>query len=753
MSAPRAWYAPAVLALAGLAALLSLVALGGCGKGKYVGLMPPNQRPELELTQVPASTTEPYFYAYEIRWAGFDADGVIDHYLYCIDPPTAAGADTPWVATTENRRTFMFRADTVDSGNSRSGHAYHTFVMKAVDNGGLASAPVHRSFNAYTITPTIKILTPVRKPLETPKFGTSLRITWTGTDPDGRTSNKPSQYKYKVFEEPGEFEHILDILLRPDTLRVRYAPAFAGWDSVGGDTTEVTIHDMTPGLKLFVVVAFDEAGAFSPVFTLDENMLLFQVLYSNALGPKLTLSNEYLYYQFALPTYSYDPATYILADFPADTPLNFKWSGTTTSGTFIGGYRWRVDGDVTDQSPRTDEALDISHWSRWSPANTSCTIPAIVPPAGQYSETHFFYLEARTSEGQLSNAVIRFNAIRPVFDKQLLIVDDTRYKLDSRLASGAMAPPTGPWPTAAEFDTFLCAVGGKPWREYAAGTVSPPGLFAGYDFDTLATRFQPGGIVTLGQLGRYREVIWIVDGKSALLLNPVDYVRDPMPFLHYASYPGKTNPLTVWVKQGGRGWLMGGGAALCLQKEWEKYGTNALVFANADTELVEGRFMFDIAHWRSEITVGLGRQLIRSTAGQRDWPGRPDYSVLPQLLTEKTAATDVITTYAPGRTNLGDYYQTTFTAEVLSKANTIVQDTDPDPNVEFFSPMLDTLYSTNGGAVGSGKPAMTLYHGDENAPFVFSGYPLWYFQRAQSISVLDFVLQSIWGLPRRPVQR
>lgn len=81
------------LALAGLVALL---ALGGCGKGKYVGLMPANQRPELELTQVPASTTQPYFYAYEIRWAGFDADGVVDHYLYCVDPPTTAGTDTPW---------------------------------------------------------------------------------------------------------------------------------------------------------------------------------------------------------------------------------------------------------------------------------------------------------------------------------------------------------------------------------------------------------------------------------------------------------------------------------------------------------------------------------------------------------------------------------------------------------------------------------------------------------------------------------
>lgn len=742
-----------LLAVLALACLAAVVVLGGCGKGRYVGLMPPNQRPELELTQVPASTTEQYFYAYEIRWAGYDADGVIDHYLYCVDPPTATGADTPWVSTTVNRQTFVFRADTVDAASSRSGHAYHTFVMKAVDNGGLASAPVHRSFNAYTITPTVNILTPIPKPLFTPTYGPSFRVTWEGTDPDGRTSHVPLKYKYKVFEDGGEIA-LLNILLEPDTLRRRYAPSFAGWDSVGGDTTEVTLHDMTPGLKLAVIVAFDEAGAFSPVFSLDDNMLLFNVVYSNALGPLLTIYNEFLYYRFAVPSYSAnDASTYINAEFPADVPLKFNWYGTTHSGTFVGGYRWKLDGDVTDQTPRSDEALDITHWSRLSPATTSATIPPIVPPAGQYSETHFFYIEARDNEGQKSLAVIRFNAIRPVFDKGLLIVDDTRFKLDSRLANGNLAPPSGAWPTAAEFDTFLCAVGGQPWKGYPAGIVSPPGLFAGYDFDTLGTRFLPGGIVPLGLLSRYRQIVWIVDGKSAAFTNPVDYPRDPMPFLHAASGPGKTNPLTVWVKQGGRGWLMGGGAALCLQKEWEKYGTNSLVFSSADSELVEGRFMYDVPHWQSEILVGLGRQVGRATAGGYPWPGMPDYSALPSLLSEKTIATEPIATYAPNRTVLGDYYQTVFTAEVLNKANTIVQDTDPDPNLQYFSPMLDTLYWTTSGAVGTRKPIMTLYHGDENTPFVFSGFPLWYFQRTQSIGVLDFVMQELWGLPRRPVQR
>lgn len=728
-----------------------LAALGGCGKGRYVGALPANQRPELELTQAPASTSEPYFYAYELRWAGFDADGVVDHYLYCVDPPTVTGVDTPWVATTENRRTFLFRANQVDSAGARTGHAYHTIVLKAVDDGGLASAPVHRSFDAYTITPTVEILSPIPNKLFTPTFGSGFRILWQGDDPDGRTSRTPLQYKWKVFEDGGEIP-LLTVLLQPDTLRRRYGPNFAGWDSVPGTVTSLDLRDLTEGLKLAVLVAFDEAGAFSPVFSLDDNMLLFNVSYSSARGPVLTLSNEFLYYKYEKATYSLDPTTFIRAEFPADTPLNFYWSGAVHAGTFVSGYRWKLDGDVADQTPRANEATDVSRWSRWSPLTTSCTVPAIVPPAGQFSETHFFYLEARDNEGQTSLAVVQFDAIRPRFDKRLLIVDDTRYKLDSRLASGALAPPSGAWPTAAELDTFLYAVGGRPWTGYPAGTLSPPGLFAGYDFDTLGTRYQPGGLVTLGQLGRYREIVWLVDGKSATNLNPVDYPRDPMPFLHHVSYPGRSNPLTVWVKQGGKAWLMGGGIATCMQREWEKYGTSSLVFSYADSELVQGRFMFDLAHWRSEITIGLGRQAGRSTAGQRPWPGMPDYGALPALLSEKTAATDPIATYAPNRTNQSDYYQSVFTAEVLTRANTITEDVDPGVG-ENLQPALDTLYATNGGAVGSGKPMMTLYHGSEHAPLVFSGFPLWYFKRSQAIPVADFVLERFWGLPRRPVAR
>lgn len=754
MTPGRRWRAAVAVAGLATATLAALLALAGCGKKLYQGVLPANQRPEVELTQVPASPSQDYFYAYEIRWAGYDPDGSVSHYLYCIDPPSAADADTPWVSTTANREVFEFRSDSVGTPSQQVGRGYHTFVLKAVDDGGMMSAPVYRSFNSFTLTPTVKITSPVVADTRfIPKFGPAFRLAWTGDDPDGRSSRKPVKYKYKLFEASEAGLQPLDIMLRPDTLLRLYAPGFASWDSVGGDTTQVNLDNLTEGSKLLVVVAFDEAGAYSPVFKLYDNMMPFEVSYKG-LGTVLTVYNEIFYYQYPGPLFSLEEKDFIVVDLPADRPLTFQWSGVTkSSGTFVSGYRWRLDGDVSDETQRTNESTDIGRWSRWSNFATSCVLPPISPPPGQYAQTHFFYLEARDSEGRLSLAVVKFTAVRPQFDRDLLIVDDTRLKLDTRLTSGAYARPSGAWPTAAELDTFFFAVGNRPWREYPAGIVSPVGVFQGYDFDTLATRYRPAGLVSLADLGHYRNIVWYVDYKSSTNTNTVDYVRDPMPFLHHASYPGRVNPLTVWVGQGGKLWMFGGGTASCLQREYERGGTNGLVYAAADSELVPGRFLYDFVHWRSEITNSSLSQARWSTAGAQAWPGMPDYSSLPANLREKTTTTDPISVYGPNRTNASEYYQTVYSGEALTKANSVLYDADPDPNVVNMQPALDTLYVTSGGSVGAGRPIMTLYHGPENQQLVYSGFPLWYFQREQILPIVDWVLQTLWGLPRRPVTR
>ena len=61
------------------AALLTFAALwfAACSKQAPLSLGE-NQRPTLELTQAPATSTDPFFYAYELRWAGYDVDGHVD---------------------------------------------------------------------------------------------------------------------------------------------------------------------------------------------------------------------------------------------------------------------------------------------------------------------------------------------------------------------------------------------------------------------------------------------------------------------------------------------------------------------------------------------------------------------------------------------------------------------------------------------------------------------------------------------------
>lgn len=738
-------------ALAALAAL-TLAGIIGCGKGPVLAPLA-NQRPRVEITQAPSDPHQPFFYAYEIRWAGFDTDGRVDHFLYCVDPPTEAEVDTPWVRTTENRQSFLFRSEFADSLASPTAKGFHTFVLKAVDDRGAESAPESRSFTSFTVTPTVKFVNPTPNHLLSPTFGPSVRLSWTGTDPDGRLTTKPVYYKVKVFARDNQEFDFLTMLLKPDSLRKYYAPHFVGWDSVGGGVTAIDVRDLQPDRQyVAVVVAFDEAGAYSPVFNLDINMLYFSVSYAGLLGPRFTVFNESFYFQYSTGGISRDPASYIRAEVPADQIVRFNWFATPSSGGFVNGYRWMLDGDIGDETPRTNEAEDTRQWSQWSTLSTAVRLPPIVLPPGINTETHYFYVEARDNVDQISLAVVEFTVVRPTFERDLLFVDDSRFSPDVRLTNGTIDRPKGAWPTAAELDTFLFARGGMPWRSYPTGIVSPPGLFSGYDYDTVGTRYVPNGVLPLSQLGRYRHIVWYVDQKGAANPNPPYLARDPMASLRYIALPGSNNSLATWVSQGGKLWLMGGGAATCLQKDWEKLTTSASVFSNADGELVPGRFMYDLARWRSEITIGSTAQAQKAASGFGRWPGAPGYAELPDYLFEKSPATDPITVYAPNRTNQSDYYRTTYTAEALTKANVVTEQLPGQPEGTLSSP-LDTLYTTVGGSLGSDRVVMTVYRGEDGAPVVFSGFPLWYFRRDDEIAIADWVLQKLWGLPRANVPR
>ena len=739
-------------AAATLALMFSIAWLPACSKQAALPLLP-NQRPTLDVTQAPASSTQPFFYAYEVRWAGFDADGRIDHFRYAIDPPTEADADTPWVNTNENRKSFLFHSDKLDSLSDQTAEGYHTLVLEAVDDRGDFSAPVTRSFTSFTIAPTVQIVQPVLNHHFTLVFGPSVRIRWTGNDPDGRTTNQPVKYKFKVFPEGGPDFDFSTIFARPDSVRRRYAPHFTEWDSVGGDTTSVDIRDLVPGRRyVAVVVAFDEVGAYSPIMDFDTNMMFFDVTYAGLAGPKMTVSNESFFFTYSSGGFSLDPASFIHTESPAGRPIHFNWSATTAAGGFVSGYRWMLDGNVNDETERKDEQTDIDHWSRYSPLVQSVDLPPMVPAGG--SEVHFLYIEAQDNLKQVSIAVVRFVVVKAIFDKDLLIVDDTRLVPDHEVPGGCVDRPRGVWPTAAELDTFFFARGGAPWKCYPAGTLSPVGIFQGYSYDTLGTRSLPLGTLTLQQLSHYRHMVWFTNLKAALNINDPDYALDPMSQLRWLSRPGRPNPIGTWVSQGGELWMFGGGAASALQISWEKGGTRTDVYSSADGELVPGRFMYDVFGWRSEITA---RQFAQGTKPNHPigrTSASPDYSSLPDYLFEKYPDTDPINLYAPNRIGTSDYFQSSEPGEGLTQSNEVLEDLDPDPEVTREASVLDTVFESVGGQLGSGRPVMTLWHGGTHGQKqVFSGFGLWYWQRPAEIAIVDWVLQTVWGLPRQDIPR
>ena len=728
------------------------VVLSACSKQSPIPLGP-NTRPTLEVTQAPVTATQPFFYAYELRWAGFDVDGRIDHFRYAIDPPTAANSETVWVSTKENRQSFLFRSDKLDTLTDQTAEGFHTIVLEAVDDRGDFSEPVSRSFTSVTIAPTVQITQPTPNHLFTPTFGPSFRLAWKGNDPDGRTSNRPVKYKFKVFPEGGGEFDFLTLLVRPDSLRRRYAPRFAEWDSVGGDTTAVDFRNLVPNRRyVAVVVAFDEVGAYSPVMNFDVNMLFFTVSFAGLLGPKFTVFNESLFFTYPSGGFSLDPANFLRTEAPAGRPIRFNWSASSSSGSFVSGYRWMLDGNVGDETAREDEQADTHRWSRYSPLVTGIDLPPIVP-AGQ-SETHFLYLEAIDNNRQVSLAVVQFTVVKALLDRELLFVDDTRLLGDKPVTGGCVDRPRGVWPTAAELDTFFFARGGRPWRCYPTGTLSPVGIFQGYPFDTLGTRFLPGGTLSLQQLSRYRHVVWYTDNKASLNINEPTVTADPMSQLRWLSAPGRSNPLGTYVQQGGQLWMFGGGTASALQRNWEKPGTAGDVYSNIDGELVPGRLLYDVFGWRSEITAKSVAQASMPSHPIGRTPASPDYSSLPDYLFEKSAETDPIGVYAPNRGNASDFYQGAHIAEGISKPLELVEDVDPDPFTIRRESVLDTLYESQGGPLGVGKPLMTLWHGgDGSQKHVFSGFQLWYWRRDQQIAIADWVLQTVWGIPRQNVPR
>ena len=716
---------------------LVLLVVGACAKVASLAT-PPNQPPTVALTSAPAPGSTIGNYSYDIRWAGRDVDGHIDHFLYAVDPPGRSGSDTAWTATSLNRKVFVFSADSLPSDSALFARRFHTVVVKAVDDRGGVSPAVWVSFTATTVLPTLKVTSPQASKVLIPTVAPDFHVSWLTDDPDGRGTHTPATIRFMLFGQ-SSVPSVLDIQLNPDTLMKLYAPRFAGWDSLPGSAQGVDIRGLQSGQAyLLAAVAIDEAGACSAPFTQDSNVLAFSTSTAAQVGPALTITSPFFTLTYGAGGFFSSPSQYFHVEVPAERENVLDWSGRPAAGSFITGYRWAVDlSSLADETPRTDEATDLVHWSQWH-LDTQARLPAVDPR--RESGTHTFYLEARDNSGGLGLLVVVYTAVTASMDRDLLIVDDTRYMRDVKSGACVLAP-RGPWPTASELDTFLFARGGRPWKCYPAGTQSTPGVFAGYTYDSLIT-YGRGANLSLAKLNRYRNIVWMVNGDFVL----TNDINLQYPMLRLLSAPGVNDPLPVWLALGGRLWVMGGGVATATQIDWELKNPRS-VYSSALGELTPARFMYQFPHWRSEITEDRTARATLSPRAVGGWAGAPDYSLLPPVLEEKSPDTDPM---APNRSNPSDFYRSIFIAEFLTKPNLLAE---PDPLTHKTASVLDTLYETVGGAAGSGRPMMTLYHGAEGPPVVFSGFPAWYFKRSQCIAVIDWVLQSYWGLTRNPVPR
>ena len=775
---------PALIALAA-----GLIAVAGCNKKPTVPMVSGNQSPTVRITFAPIDTSTRNYYVITINWIGFDPDGRVDHFLFAIDPPKEAGQDTAWESTTDNTITRSFTCPLPDRPDSIRSSDFHVFVIKAVDNLGAMSPPVVRAFWSFTIAPRVEVRVPPASRLVRYYVPPAVIFKWEGFDEDGVFTQKPVKYKFKMLTDQTEVT-LATARSNPDSVRKYYAPRnWVGWDSLPGDTTQKQFTNLTPEQEyVFVVVAFDESGAYSPLFDFSSNMIYLRVTYAGAQNPKIGFFNEFFLYEYEQGSFRpNDPAQIVLLEVPAGEPgnqndkLTFNWyasPATDRQGNLVGGpirsYRWAVDiTDLDDETERVDED-DVSHWSQKTTAVTSCRIG---PYAG--GETHKFYLEAEDINGLISLGTVQFTTVQATFNRPLLVVHDTRFILATIAINtncyNSANRPIGNWPTAAELDTFLYARGNVPWRCYPLLNGQPvnssPGLFNDYDWDSTGTNFRIQDLtIRLSKLGQYQHVVWLVDASASLNTRPGTDAGDiagPMTSMRYMNDNRKSNTIAAYVRQGGLVWLAGGGAASASIINFNR-GLNdntlpnprTLTFRNTDNELIPGRFMYDQGHWRSEFKLFKinGGRLRRYLGRYESDPSLADvpYANLPVEIQLKGVA-PVEDAFPPNRVGQpqSNFYQTQFDIEFLSAANDIIEDKDSGPG-ERFESTLDTLYKVTGSAVqpdtGPGalqSVVMTRYHGLDNTEFFVTGFSLWTFKRSQCKALVDFVLHDVWRIPFR----
>jgi hypothetical protein len=223
----------------------------------------------------PPAPGETIPYHSTLSWLGTDLDGTVDGYRYAIDPPLFG--EPYWFGTSATSQLFFFRATTLQTPVPASGPVMfadpHTFVIEAIDNDGLQSLPVSRTFVTFTIAPEVRIVSPTPSAVGPVPVATEVTIEWQGTDDDGQFIQGPVNYRYALFVG----DALIDAAWAdPAAFRDQYAPNFDGWQTASRDSAFLHLQNLVPSRRILLcVVGFDEAGAYSARFSRGGNMIQF----------------------------------------------------------------------------------------------------------------------------------------------------------------------------------------------------------------------------------------------------------------------------------------------------------------------------------------------------------------------------------------------------------------------------------------------------------------------------------------------
>lgn len=464
--------------------LLAVFVLYACDENVYFGTGRVNQPPNIYIIHGPHEGDNTV-YQVHFYWLGDDPDGVVDHYEYVIvtgdpigfDPADTTGTDK-WTKTELTDIEFEVTADEEDTTVIINYNPYarftkhHTFFVRAVDNDGMRSRSVYRSFNAFTLAPHMFITEPASESSHDTQYLTPvIFFKWKGKDPIDDPANYQKVDYVRYFHTAFYGRIVEDLNDRPEIFEDKWSPWFAF--NAPGDSGNSTILGDDELLEfnrsyIFVVQGMDEAGAISSIFDEKSNIRRFMI--KKPTGPVLQVFEPFLGISTFLGTYS-NVVTY---NTPAGFPVNFSWHGDASDyGAIVSTYRYGWD--ITDLN-------DPNEWDVQPNPYTT-----VSQERNFLSGVHSLYIEAVDNIGVITLAKIEINIVPVNMERDLLLVDD--------LMSSDFPQIIYAIPTEHQDDEFWLDICSK------VKTFDPTMDI----YDTADWAYEPPDIK---QLWRYKNIIW-----------------------------------------------------------------------------------------------------------------------------------------------------------------------------------------------------------------------------------------------------